>query len=73
MSQVEISCAYCFESCVVEQPEDFEGRYEECPSCGKRFIYERSSDGMRTWTLADAPCCSDPNCRETELSQGDEE
>lgn len=73
MSRVETNCPYCQRGVSVERPENFDGRYETCPACGERFICERTSSGCRSWTLADAPCCVDPDCRETEMSFGDED
>jgi DNA-directed RNA polymerase subunit RPC12/RpoP len=68
-----VNCAYCQANVSVEQPEDFDGHYRTCPHCDERFIYERTPHGLRSWTVADAPCCVDPDCRETELSLGDED
>lgn len=72
MSQIDVMCPYCNKPTAVEWPDDFAGRYAKCYHCDEKFIYERSGNGCKTWTLSEAPCCSDPECKETEMSLGDD-
>lgn len=70
---IDVDCPHCGKTSRMERPADFDGRYADCPGCGERLVYQRSSEGVQSWTVADAPCCSDPDCRETEMSFGDED
>lgn len=73
MHEIDVQCPYCESLTAVEQPRDFAGHYANCLRCGESFILERTAQGCRTWTRHEAPCCSDPDCRESEMAQGDEE
>jgi hypothetical protein len=69
----ETSCPYCSNTTEFKMPVDYAPVYVFCTSCNKKFIIERLAKGFAAMTLEEAPCCSDPECRETEMSAGDEE
>lgn len=71
--QASVSCAYCGVSARLDLPENYAPRYADCPACGKRFIVERVGEALTAHTQENAPCCSDPHCREIELGAGNDE
>ena len=66
-------CPYCREETTVQVPPDYAPVYVHCLACGHRFIAERTENGLDVLRLENAPCSSDPDCRETEMGQGQEE
>lgn len=66
-------CPYCADRTLVELPADYEPVYAYCGCCGKKFIAERLAEGFQVLTIEEAPCCSDPDCREIEMGGSDEE
>lgn len=60
-------CPYCGKPTTVDLPCDYEPVYAYCNACRKKFIAERLMEGFLVMTLEEAPCCSDPDCREVEL------
>lgn len=72
-SEEIVQCPYCRKKTIIRSPSNYAPVYEECKSCGKRFIVERFQDGMDLYKLGEAPCISDPECRAIEWGQGQEE
>lgn len=68
-----VSCPYCGKGTPIDVPEDYAPIYSRCKSCGKKFIVERLAEGMQVLTIEEAPCCSDPDCREIEMGSSDEQ
>ncbi|AOY57406.1 MULTISPECIES: hypothetical protein [Desulfococcus] len=66
-------CPYCGGFVTLEPAVDYAPVYNRCDVCGKRFIVERVRNGITVMRIEGAPCMSDPECRITEMSQGDEE
>lgn len=66
-------CPYCNAETLVELPKNYAPRYVHCNSCTKKFIMERLSQGFKVMTIEDAPCCSDPDCRDIEMGGADEQ
>ena len=66
-------CPYCSQRTSVELPATYRPVYAYCGACGKKFIAERLAKGFHTLTLEAAPCFSDPDCRELEMSGTAEE
>lgn len=67
------NCPYCQNRTPVELPENYEPVYAHCDVCSKKFIVERLAEGFEALTLENAPCCSDPDCRDLELGGSDEQ
>lgn len=72
MTTSTISCPYCQAPCEMTAPRDFAPRYETCSGCGRRFVAEPMALGISTYRECDAPCCSDPDCRELEMGMGND-
>jgi DNA-directed RNA polymerase subunit RPC12/RpoP len=66
-------CPYCREETALQLPPNYAPVYVHCIACGRRFIAERIKNGLNVFRLENAPCSSDPDCRETEMGQGQEE
>lgn len=66
-------CPYCKRETTVELPPDYAPVYSHCTACGKKFIAERLAEGFQVLKIEKAPCASDPECRETEMSSCQEE
>jgi predicted RNA-binding Zn-ribbon protein involved in translation (DUF1610 family) len=66
-------CPYCGETTTFDLPGDYEPVYAVCSSCGKKFIAQRHATGFQLFTREEAPCLTDPDCREIELGGYDEE
>jgi len=73
MSTVTVNCPYCQESRTVNQGEDYAPQFHECHKCGQRFIVERGVSRVKVMKEKDAPCMSNPECREIETSATCEE
>lgn len=68
MSQVTVDCPYCHEGMTVNQAEDYAPQFHECSKCGQKFIVERGASKVKVMKEKDAPCMSNPECREIETS-----
>lgn len=66
MSQT-IHCPYCNTRQEVADHGDYRPFYVNCAECDKRFIAEPLKNGTVVYRDGEAPCCSDPECRETEM------
>jgi transcription elongation factor Elf1 len=66
-------CPYCQEKTVIQLPQNYAPVYVHCMACGRRFIAERIENGFDVLRVENAPCSSDPDCREIEMSQGQED
>lgn len=64
----KVLCPYCHGNQMVAHPGGYAPIYAECASCGKRFILEPERHGVAVYKVEDTPCCSDPDCLETELA-----
>ncbi len=73
MSAVNITCPYCQETARVEQADSYAPEFHTCRSCGRRFIAERRAEGVSVMKEKEAPCLSNPECREIETSATCEE
>ncbi|MGD9369033.1 MAG: hypothetical protein PVH87_25230 [Desulfobacteraceae bacterium] len=72
-SQINVNCPYCNASTSANEPIDYAPFYAYCPNCSQKFIVERCADRIDTMKTEEAPCCSDPDCRELEMAGGEEE
>ncbi len=70
--QKKVGCPYCHAKKTISLP-NYAPRYVDCAACGKRFIVERTRDGLDVFTLEAVPRSSDPDYRESEMSSGQEE
>ena len=66
-----VLCPYCSEGQAVPDHENYRPFYFNCTGCARRFIVEPVRNGTVVYKLEEAPCCSDPDCRATEMAQGD--
>jgi endogenous inhibitor of DNA gyrase (YacG/DUF329 family) len=73
MSASTVTCPYCQAETTVTQTDDYAPQFHPCPSCGRNFIAERHAGGLRVMRIKDAPCMSNPDCREVETSATCEE
>lgn len=70
MSSYAIQCPGCHAPQTAEHPGGYAPIYVDCPACGNRFVLEPVRNGVKTYREGEAPCCSDPDCRATELGDG---
>jgi len=68
-----VSCPYCHKDTSVDRPENYAPVYSICQACEKKFIFERLAIGFQVLTREEAPCISDPDCRDIEMGSGEEE
>ncbi len=73
MSAITVNCPYCQQSVTVIQGEDYAPQFHACSGCGKRFIVERGASRIKVMKEKEAPCMSNPECREIETSATCEE
>jgi hypothetical protein len=66
-------CPYCHAETAVELPANYKPVFVSCGLCTKKFIAERRAQGFTVMTVEEAPCFSNPDCREIEMGAGDEE
>ena len=67
MDPLRLNCPYCGHEEALDHPGDYAPRYRDCPACGKRYIYEPVARGVQCHKPGEADCCSDPECRATEM------
>lgn len=67
------TCPYCQAATPINQTDDYAPQFHQCLACGKKFIAERRAGGLRVMRVKDAPCMSNPDCREVETSATCEE
>ncbi|MUM76229.1 hypothetical protein GKC30_01125 [Pseudodesulfovibrio sp. F-1] len=67
MPAYAIQCPYCHAPQHAEHPGGYAPMYVNCPTCEKRFILEPVANGVKTYRMNEAPCCSDPDCRAAEM------
>ena len=68
-----VSCPYCGKETPIDIPENYAPTYSRCKPCGKKFILERLKEGLQVYQIGEAPCCSDPECRDIEMGSSDEQ
>lgn len=68
-----IQCPYCLELSRIIPAEDYRPIFVDCTICGKRFIAQRTREGIEALKIESASVLENPDRREIELSQGDEE
>jgi transcription elongation factor Elf1 len=68
-----IACPYCRKKTSVAPAEDYQPIFADCKACGKRFILQRTREGIEALKVESASLCENPDLREIELGQGDEE
>ena len=68
-----VACPYCHKDTSIELPENYAPVYSICQACRKKFIVERLAIGFQVLTREEAPCSSDPDCREIEMGSSDEQ
>jgi hypothetical protein len=66
-------CPCCKQDISIKLPENYAPEYKRCGLCNKKFIVERRTNGFEVMTIEEAPCCSDPDCREIEMGGSDEQ
>lgn len=67
MSTYAIQCPDCHAAQIAKHPGGFTPILVECTVCGRQFILEPEASGAKTYRNGEAPCCSDPDCRATEM------
>ena len=67
------SCPYCGAKTSLELPGNYKPVFVYCDGCGTKFIAERLQEGFQVIRVENAPCFSNPDCRELEMGAGDEE
>jgi len=72
-SQETARCPYCGAKTALELPVNYRPVFASCDGCAKRFIAERLAEGFQVMTEEEAPCSSNPDCREIEIGGSDEE
>lgn len=70
---IAVNCPHCSSSNEVAFDGTFKPKFKICNACWKRFVYEKTRDGMEVHKASEAENCSNPEYRETEMSAGDEE
>ena len=68
MSALTVNCPCCQAVVNIDQTDDYAPQFHHCSSCGKKFIAERRAEGVAVMRVKDAPCMSNPECREVETS-----
>jgi DNA-directed RNA polymerase subunit RPC12/RpoP len=66
-------CPYCNLETVIDLSLNYAPIYNRCTLCSKKFIVERRANGLKIMTLEEAPCDSNPDCRELEMGSSDEQ
>ena len=66
-------CPYCGRQTTIDLPDNYAPVYTDCDVCATKFITQRLRKGFQVLTLENAPCYSDPDCRELEMGGYDEE
>ena len=69
----EVHCPYCNIRQAVSGCDDFRPFYVNCAECASRFIVEPVRNGLLVYRDGEAPCCSDPECRELEMAGSGQE
>ena len=64
----EVYCPYCNARQSVGERKDYRPFYVKCTGCAERFIVEPVRNGFVVYRDGEAPCCSDPECREMEMA-----
>lgn len=67
MSAVSVNCPYCLVTRELPPSKDYTPFYVDCSDCAERFIVEPVRNGVVVYRDGEAPCCSDPECRATEM------
>lgn len=70
---ITVSCPHCRSDVDVLFDGTYKPRFKICNACWKRFVYEKTRDGMAVIKASEAENCSNPEYRESELGAGDEE
>lgn len=73
MSPVSVHCPYCSFKQDISDNGDYRPFYVHCDQCAERFIAEPVRSGVVVYRDGEAPCCSDPECREIELGDSGQE
>ncbi|OIQ49832.1 hypothetical protein BerOc1_01757 [Pseudodesulfovibrio hydrargyri] len=68
-----IHCPYCNAGQVVGDFDNYAPFYVNCQECSRRYIVEPVRHGVVVYRDGDAPCCSDPECRATEMAGSGQE
>ena len=64
----EVHCPYCNTRQGFPERRDYRPLYVNCANCARRFIVEPLKNGFMVYRDGEAPCCSDPECREMEMA-----
>jgi transcription elongation factor Elf1 len=72
-AKTNIKCPYCQKKTSVVPAEDYQPIFSDCKACGKRFILQRTREGIEALKIESASLLENPDLREIELGQGDEE
>ena len=73
VSSEDVQCPYCKQATSIEMPENYAPVYRYCTSCHAKFIVERLEVGLQVLKPEEAPCISDPDCRDIEMGSSDEQ
>lgn len=66
MSTITVTCPHCEARVVIGEPKDYAPVFHLCHSCNHRFLAEMRKNGLVVMKENDAPCMSNPECREIE-------
>ena len=70
---MDIRCPYCSNDTAIKAPNDFKTFYSHCFHCRAKFVVEPIRDGVKVYTLSEAPYGVDPDSQAIEMGQCDEE
>ena len=73
MTKLEVTCPFCGAVNTVDHDGLYNPRYAFCDDCGEKFIWEPMAKHVAVFKPGEADCCSDPECRATEMCSHCEE
>ncbi len=73
MPTMNVACPYCQASLSIIQTDDYAPQFHTCSKCNQTFIVERGVSKAKVMKEKEAPCMSNPRCREIETSGTEEE
>ena len=68
-----ILCPYCPAAQTAPDHGNYKPFYVNCSGCASRFIVEPVRNGTVVYKVEEVPCCSDPECRATEMAGSGQE
>jgi hypothetical protein len=68
MSTRIVVCPYCATNVEISPCTDYAPKTHVCTACAQKFIVEKTASGVHVMKEQDAPCMSNPDCRDVEMS-----